>query len=134
MGGASDFHSYCTYRFPAPLAPSKAAELAGVRIALDRVIDDYEKLSDASDLVLVEGAGGLLVPIRNGYTMAELARDIGLPIIIVARPGLGTLNHTFLTIEAARSRGLDIFGVILNGFPAEFPAKPGIAELSNRLI
>lgn len=70
------------------------------------------------------------MPIHNDYSMAELARDIGLPVIIVARPGLGTLNHTLLTIEAARSRGLDIFGVILNGFPPE----PGIAELSNPQI
>jgi dethiobiotin synthetase len=75
----------------------------------------------------VEGAGGLLVPIKEDYLMSDLASALGLPLLIVARPGLGTLNHTSLTVEAARKRGIDVLGVVIN----RFPASPGLSERTN---
>jgi dethiobiotin synthetase len=68
---------------------------------------------------LIEGAGGLLVPLTESHTIADFAGDLQLPILIVARPGLGTVNHTLLTIEVARARGLRVLGVVINGVTAE---------------
>ncbi len=117
----------CPYRFPHPLAPLTAANIAGKRIDLDVIKSCFHKLSTAHDTVIVEGAGGLLVPITDGYLMSDLAFDLGLSVILVARPGLGTLNHTLLTLESARVRGLKVMGIIIN----QFPAKPGFAERTN---
>jgi dethiobiotin synthetase len=75
-----------------------------------------ERLRAAYDVVLVEGAGGLLVPVAEGQSMADLAGALHLPLVIVARPGLGTINHTLLTLEAARERGLDVLGVVLSSW------------------
>ena len=71
------------------------------------------------DVLLVEGAGGLLVPVGESWTIADLAVWLGLPLVVVARAGLGTVNHTLLTVEAARPRGLHVAGVVLNGRSAE---------------
>ncbi|MCI0453408.1 MAG: dethiobiotin synthase, partial [Candidatus Dadabacteria bacterium] len=91
------------------------------------IISCFHKLSSTHDTVIVEGAGGLLVPITDGYLMSDLAFDLGLSVIIVACPGLGTLNHTLLTVESARVRGLNVMGIVIN----QFPAKPGFAERTN---
>lgn len=104
------------YRFAEPLAPKVAAARAGTTIDLQRIVDAYETLHK-EHTVVVEGAGGLLVEITDGFTMADLARALALPLVIVARPGLGTLNHTALTIEAARARHLEIEGIVLCGWP-----------------
>ncbi len=117
----------CAYRLREPLAPSVAARLEGVAIERTRLIETYEALARDADVVLVEGAGGLLVPLEYAYTMADLARDLGLPVLVVARPGLGTLNHTALTVEAARARGLEVAGVVISGFPAG----PDLASRTN---
>ena len=71
------------------------------------------------DVVIVEGIGGLLVPLAENFTVADLAKQINLPLLIVARPGLGTINHTLLTIEVARSRGLRVAGVVINSYVAD---------------
>lgn len=77
--------------------------------------------------LLVEGAGGLLVPLAPGWTVADLAVEAGFPLLVVARPGLGTVNHTLLTVFYARSRGLEVAGVVLNGY-----AEPlGVSEQVN---
>ncbi|MBI4682224.1 MAG: dethiobiotin synthase [Nitrospirae bacterium] len=102
------------YRFKQPLAPAVAAELEGAVIRKQDIISAYKQLSKKYDITIVEGAGGVMVPVYKRYLFADLIRDIKLPIIIVARPGLGTINHTLLTIEAARNRGIDILGVIIN--------------------
>ena len=78
--------------------------------------------------LVVEGVGGLLVPLDPGYAVRDLARDLGLPLVVAARPGLGTINHTLLTLEAARAAGLDVRGVVLTPWPAE----PDAMERSNR--
>lgn len=117
----------CAYRLRAPLAPAVAARLEGVVIDPQVLRRRYAALSAGADVALVEGAGGLLVPLAEGYATADLARDLGLAALIVARPSLGTLNHTALTVEAARARGLRVAGVVLSGFPGD----PGLAERTN---
>lgn len=112
---------------PDPLAPSVAADLAGVDISTEAIVGRFRELRDSYDVVIVEGAGGLLVPIDDDTTMGDLARALGLPVVVVARPALGTLNHTALTVEAARARGLAVEGIVLCGFPSE----PTVAERTN---
>ncbi|MBI5739657.1 MAG: dethiobiotin synthase [Nitrospirae bacterium] len=102
------------YRFRNPLAPSVAAGLEGVEIRKEKIISAYDKLSGKYDITIVEGAGGIMVPICKKYLCLDLIRDLSLPVIIVSRPGLGTINHTLLSIEAARNRGIDVIGVIIN--------------------
>jgi dethiobiotin synthetase len=114
-------------RFPEPLAPAVAAERAGAVIDVGALLTDLEKASDGFDRVVVEGAGGLLVPLWDDVTMADLADAIGAGLVVVTRPGLGTLNHTALTLEAARSRGLPVDGLVISGWPAV----PGVTERTN---
>lgn len=102
------------YRLHNPLAPSVAAEIEGVKIEKKNIISGFKRLSKKYDITIVEGAGGIMVPIYKKYLFVDLARDLGLPLLIVARPGLGTINHTLLTIDAARNRGLDIAGIVIN--------------------
>jgi dethiobiotin synthetase len=79
-------------------------------------------------VLVTEGVGGLLVPITPGYLVRDLARDLGLPLIVAARTGLGTINHTLLTVEAARAVGLTVAGIVMTPWPAE----PSPIEVSNR--
>lgn len=99
----------------APLAPWVAAQMEGIEVDPGIVEQAFRQLAAAHDMVVVEGAGGLAVPITRELTMADLAARLGLPLLIVARAGLGTINHTVLTVAYARRKGLDITGVILNG-------------------
>ncbi len=126
----------CPYRFEAPAAPSVAAEnrydvpkAPPVRrtVLLGRIERAFRELARRHDIVLVEGIGGLLVPLNSRESVADLARCLGLPVLVVARAGLGTINHTLLTIEAARSAGLDLAGVVLNGRNR----RPSLAERTN---
>lgn len=117
----------CPYRLPLPLAPLVAAKLAGESIDADKIKSAYFDLCSSNDVVIVEGTGGLLVPITETYFMSDLAYDLGVGLIIVIRPGLGTLNHTLLTVEHARSRGLNILGLVINNFPDS----PTLAERKN---
>lgn len=117
----------CAYRLREPLAPSVAARLEGKAVEPSRLAETYARLSEGADTILVEGAGGLLVPLAHGYLMADLARDLGLPVLVVARPGLGTLNHTALTVGTARARGLEVAGIVLSGFPLD----PDLATATN---
>jgi dethiobiotin synthetase len=105
----------CPYRFSLPASPEIAARAAGVAaIDFDRILDAYRALSEGSDLMLVEGAGGLLTPLGRGRTIADLIARLGLPVLLVARAGLGTINHALLTIEALRRRRLTLLGIILS--------------------
>lgn len=121
---------YCPYIFKDPLSPYTASILEERHISIDKIKDSYNHLSSIHDLVLVEGAGGILVPILDEYTMADLARELGLSLIIVSRPDLGTLNHTTLTVEYAKSQGLTVLGIVISNFPVE----PGLAEKTNPQI
>lgn len=102
----------CPQRFLAPLAPPLAARAEHRSIDADRLVDGMTVWRLRVDLLLIEGAGGLFCPLTERQTFADLAVDIGFPMLIVARPGLGTINHTLLTIEAARTRRLVVAGVI----------------------
>jgi dethiobiotin synthetase len=108
----------------AALAPAVAAAQEGVAVERAQLLHAFHGLDD----VVGEGAGGLLVELgTDGTTLADLAADLDLPLVVVARPGLGTLNHTRLTCEAAWARGLRLAGIVVSGFPAA----PGEAERTN---
>jgi dethiobiotin synthetase len=113
-GGGDPIELVCPYRFGPPLAPAVAARLAGVEISLPRILEAARTLAARHAALVVEGAGGLLVPLTASQTYADLAVALGLPVLVVARAGLGTVNHTALTLEALRARGLSVRGVILN--------------------
>lgn len=106
-------------RYRAALAPNVAAEKEGRPVDLDLVMQTYGELAGRCDAVVVEGVGGLLCPISDDFWVIHLAKLTRLPLVIVARPGLGTINHTLLTIHAARSMGIDVAGVIINRYPVE---------------
>jgi dethiobiotin synthetase len=111
-----------------PLAPLVAAKLERHRIDLRLIRASYSQLTTHYSPVFVEGAGGLLVPIKHDYFVADLARDLDLPLIIVARLGLGTINHTLLTIRQAQANGLKIAGIIFNDTVG---GRRGLAERTN---
>jgi dethiobiotin synthetase len=112
-----------------PLAPTVAARRAGIKIDLDLVWRAFDEIVAAHDVVVVEGIGGLLCPILDReFRVADLAARMGLSLVIVARPNLGTINHTLLTVEAARSRNLKMAGIIINGLDAD---QAGVAEETN---
>lgn len=102
------------YRFREPLAPSVAARLAGKKIEPDKIVSACGKLSRRHDFMIVEGAGGIMVPLRGTYTFLDLAQELAIPALVVARPGLGTINHTLLTIAALKRRRLMISGIVIN--------------------
>ena len=110
-------------RLAPPLAPSVAARLSGRSIDLARVWRAYRELSGRHEHVVVEGIGGLLVPILDRYPVARMVRRLGLPLLIVTRPSLGTINHTALTVLAARTHGLRILGLVINHHQ-DFPIGP----------
>jgi dethiobiotin synthetase len=101
--------------FEAPLAPSAAARESNRPVDLLVVWRAYGLLRQRHRVMIVEGIGGLKVPITEGFFVSDLARMTGLPLLIVARAGLGTINHTLLTLESARAAGLPILGVVVNG-------------------
>lgn len=118
-GTEADLDLVNPYRFTPPLAADLAARLFKTTIDLDKIRDIFIGLQEAHDIMLVEGAGGLLVPVADGKCMADLALYLGLPLIIVSANRLGTINHTILTVRCARQMGLGIKGIILNN-PAPF--------------
>lgn len=103
----------CPYRFEPACSPHLAAEMDGRILSLASIVEGARQLSRRYDLLLVEGAGGVLVPLNPSETMADLMEALGLPIIVAARPGLGTLNHTLLTLNELRRRKLSLSGVVL---------------------
>ncbi len=102
------------YRFREPLAPAVAAGLEGRKINPGRILDAFHKLCRKHEFMIVEGAGGIMVPLSERYLYLDLAKALGLPVVVVARPGLGTINHTLLTVSALEKRGLTIAGIIIN--------------------
>ncbi len=104
----------CPQRFLAPLAPPLAARAEGRTVDLALLESGADHWSAGADVLIVEGAGGLLAPVSATTSVGDLARQFDYPLIIVARCGLGTINHTLLTIEAAQRRGLRVAGIVLN--------------------
>lgn len=118
-GCAEPIEIICPYRLAEPLAPSLAAERAGVRIDIDHLLACYRDISGRHDITLVEGAGGLMVPVVPGFTFADFARVAKLPIIVVAANRLGVINQLLLTLEHASCKGLSAIGYVLNRVTAE---------------
>ena len=106
-----------SYNLKEPAAPSLAAEIEGINIDIKKILDDYKKLGAECDFVIAEGVGGLLVPINKGFLVRDMVKTMDLPLLIVARPGLGTINHTLLTIEAAKTKNIKILGIIISNYP-----------------
>lgn len=118
----------CPYQLREPVAPSLAAERQGVKIDVDRLAGTYNEINSTHDITLVEGAGGLLVPLLPSYTYADLARLLKLPLIVVAPNRLGVINHLLLTLEHASCKGLRVLGYILN----QMDSQPSLAAETNR--
>jgi len=106
-------------RYSRALAPNVAAEREGRPVDLDSIFHAYRRLEGQSEAVIVEGIGGLLCPITDDFWVIHFAKLLSLPVVIVARAELGTINHTLLTIHAARCAGLEVAGVVINRFPPE---------------
>jgi len=112
-GAADDLAEICPERFRLPAAPSVAAEQEGRSIDLTRIEACFDTLVTRHSLLVVEGAGGLLVPLSRALDMAGLAERLGLPVLLVVRSALGTINHTRLSLEALKARGLELAGVVI---------------------
>ncbi|EHB50630.1 Dethiobiotin synthetase [Mycolicibacterium rhodesiae JS60] len=117
-------------RYPDPLAPAAAAEQAGRPLpSADELLASIRGVDRPGRLTLVEGAGGLLVELAaGGATLRDLAVELAAPVLVVVEPGLGTLNHTSLTLEGIAAKGLSCAGLVIGAWPAQ----PGAAEKSNR--
>jgi dethiobiotin synthetase len=102
------------YCFREAAAPSLAATRQGRKIDLKRVIEIYRRLSGRHGFMVIEGIGGVLVPLYRNIVLADLIREMNLPVLVVSRTALGTINHTLLSLEALRSRGIKVSGVLFN--------------------
>ena len=115
-------------RYREPLAPAVAARRVGRPVNYDRIRQARDRIAARAELLIAEGVGGFLVPLDARRTVADLAVEFGLPVVIVGRAGLGTINHTLLTVEAVRARDLPIAAIVLNGYNAD---QPSLAEETN---
>jgi dethiobiotin synthetase len=113
-GDPAPLDDVCPHRLRAPLAPAVAARLEGVTLDVDRLIALARRRAGEADVLLVEGAGGLLVPVVGRVTWAEIAARLGFPVLIVAANRLGTVNHCALTARAAAAAGLRVSGIVLS--------------------
>jgi len=119
---ADDLDLINTYAFEPALAPGLAARLEGVEISFDRILENFHRLELLHRFVLVEGAGGLRVPLAPGREVGDLIAAMKLPVLVVARMALGTVNHSLLTLEALERRGLPVAGLVLNCVGKELDA------------
>ncbi len=127
-GSSQSDEEIAPYRYDPPMSPHLAAGLAGEEIDAERVARAARAAAAGADFIVCEGVGGLLVPLTPSWNVRALAVELGYPLVIVAPPGLGTINHTMLTVESARSVGLKIAAIVLNPWPAE----PTTIEADNR--
>lgn len=129
MDETSSYVTPCCFEHP--LAPIVAADIEGVPSDLNKIKKAFKMLTRTYDAIVVEGVGGLLVPINKEYFILDLAKEFGLPLIIVSRPGIGTINHTLLTVNYAVKEGLDVAGIIIN---YTYQSKGSAAEETNPQI
>lgn len=116
------------YLFGQPVSPHLAAEWAGQTVEPHVLRAAAHSALVTGDVLVAEGVGGLMVPLAAGYLVRDLAADLALPLVIAARPGLGTISHTLMTLECARTAGLDVRAVVLT----PWPASPSHMQCSNR--
>lgn len=110
------------YSFPTPVTPYLAAQIANSEIEINKILKTWHALPEGC--YIVEGAGGLMVPVWRNLLMRDVIKQLQLPLLIVASTVLGTMNHTLLTVEAARAVGIEVKGIILSG-----PTSPGLTEI-----
>jgi dethiobiotin synthetase len=139
-GSSQSDDEIAPYRYGPPASPHLAAAMAGEEIERDKLLTAARVAADNADVLVCEGVGGLLVPLAGRfsldmreelvppYLVRDFAADLGLPLVVAATPGLGTINHTLLTIEAARAVGLEVASVVFTPWPTE----PSEVERSNR--
>ncbi len=121
-------HLSCPSRFRNPLAPNVAAMLEKREVDIAHILKSYHELQKSYNFIIVEGVGGLMVPLKKDYYVANLVRDMQLPLVVVSRAGLGAINHTLLTVDAAVVRGLELRGIIFNRVSV---TNYSLAELTN---
>ena len=128
LSGVANLHG--GWRYPEPLAPVAAAQRAGLPLPMRAELVDAVRAAEIpGGLTLVEGAGGLLVELgADGVTLRDLAADLSAPVLVVVSPGLGTLNHTALTLESLAGQGIPCAGLVIGAWPET----PGVAESGNR--
>lgn len=131
-GGTQTLDAVSPLRFKAPLAPTLAAKAEGRTVELDRAREKLAELKASFDAVVVEGVGGWLVPLDDKTLAADFAAELKWPVLVVARTGLGTINHTLLTVREIRRSGLKLAGVILSDSGSGFP-QPGAVEEIERI-
>jgi dethiobiotin synthetase len=127
-GSSQSDDQIAPYRYDPPASPHLAAALAGEEIDPERLREAAREAAAGADAIVCEGVGGLLVPLSPTYLVRDLAVDLGYPLVVVASPGLGTINHTLLTLESARAADLEVAAVVLNSWPEE----PSEINRSNR--
>jgi dethiobiotin synthetase len=127
-GSTQSDEEIAPYRYEIPASPHLAAELAGERIEPPRLLRTAWRAARSADVLVCEGVGGLMVPLAPGYLVRDLASELGLPLVVAAAPDLGTINHTLLTLEAARAAALDVALVVLTPWPQD----PDPIQISNR--
>lgn len=127
-GSSQSDEEIAPYRYGPPASPHLAAAMAGEEIDPERLRQAARAAADGTDAIVCEGVGGLLVPLSPDYLVRDLAADLGYPLVVVANPGLGTINHTLLTVESARAAGLEVAAVVLT----PWPENPTEIERSNR--
>lgn len=121
-GSDEPLETICPQQFPLAAAPTVAAEHAQRNVDLAAIDRAFARCAERHEFVIVEGAGGLLVPVAEAVCMADLAKRFELPLVVAARAALGTINHTLLTLEAAAARGLDLLGVVISHVDGELSA------------
>ena len=127
-GSTQSDEEIAPYRYGPPASPQLAAALTGEEIDPERLQQAARAAAENADAIVCEGVGGLLVPLSPTYLVRDLAADLGYPLVVAAGPGLGTINHTLLTLEAARTAGLEVSAVVLTPWPED----PTQIERSNR--
>ena len=109
-----------------PCTPSISAKIDNIEISLDKIESDYKELANKCDIVITEGSGGLFVPVDDNHLISDVIKKLNLPVIVVARPNLGTINHTLLTLNALNNLGIKILGVVISNYPKQ-TTDPAIA-------
>lgn len=127
LGEDFDLDRVCPSRLKKPLSPYSAAKIENTKLQLNNIIDHTKYYISEHDVTLVEGAGGLYVPITEDYLISDLAADIDSSLLLVTRPGLGTINHTLLSVEYIKQKKLSFLGLVINGLVKN----PDLASATN---